>query len=111
MAWPYFAGAVTQKRGPSTMADRLCICGCGELLAPHAKHGCKLGHRPLCACGCGTRIDRRNRSGYAPTHKNPPGYVVNPATGCHEWTGRRHTHGYGLVGGENAYAHRLAYEA
>lgn len=87
-----------------------CRCGCGETLHANATYGCKLGHRPQCSCGCGERIDRRSRSGIKLGHAHPPGFAVNAETGCHEWTGRRHSGGYGLIGGKNLYAHREAWQ-
>jgi hypothetical protein len=38
-------------------------------------------------------------------------FKINPSTGCHEWSGGRNDHGYGLVriDGKQRYAHRVAY--
>lgn len=35
-------------------------------------------------------------------------FVESGLSGCWEWTGRRHSHGYGLLDG--VYAHRIAFE-
>ena len=80
----------------------------------------------LCQCGCGreTQVATRTRAerGVFRGHhlrfirghwmrKYDPGYVVDPQTGCWEWTGAMRG-GYGVLhqGGASVAAHRVIYE-
>jgi hypothetical protein len=97
-----------KSTAPGPNPSGLCMCGCGQP-APiakwsHARRG-NVGGEP--------QRYIRFHAAKAITKPLSALYVVNEATGCWEWVGRRDTGGYGMlkhpVNGTRR-AHRVVYE-